>query len=74
LLHDSLQLANFSVHLSTVVAANTIIKPLESAKSATHILRFMGASFQISTKLVQQKDRCPRWRYPVPVTAIGFLP
>jgi hypothetical protein len=51
-----LQLSNFSVHLSTL-AAKIIIKPLESAKSATHVLRFMGVSFQISTKLVQQKVR-----------------
>src|SRR5436190_20899845 len=49
----TLQASNFSVHLSTS-AANTIIRPLESASSAMHILRFMPESSQISPALVQQ--------------------
>jgi len=46
-----MQLLNFSVHLSTL-PANIIIKPLESARSARHVLRFRRASFQISAELV----------------------
>jgi hypothetical protein len=38
--HVTLQLSNFSAHLSGLTA-NTIITPLESANSATHVLRFM---------------------------------
>jgi hypothetical protein len=39
-LHASTHPLCFSVHLSAV-AANTIITPLESARTATHILRFI---------------------------------
>jgi hypothetical protein len=49
--HVTLQASNFSVHLSTL-AANTIIKPLESARTARNIFRFMRESFQISTEPV----------------------
>jgi hypothetical protein len=51
LVHTTLHSSNFSTHLSTS-AANTIIKPLERARSATQILRFMRESFQISSEPV----------------------